>query len=112
MFLLPCFHRFFTLFENYLLKNLNNLHILYMKARGSMGEHERCESLREGLDGSSVFLSAKTLNVNLFCGRLHWFNANNLISVQADAFRHSKCRLPHTCREESLTKNVRLGGVA
>ena len=83
-----------------------------MKARGSMGEYERLrKSFREGLDSSSVFLLAKTLNLNLSYVSLHWFDANNFISVRADAFRHSKCRLPHT-REESLTKNVGLGGVA
>lgn len=83
-----------------------------MEARGSMGEYEKLrESLREGSDSSSVFLSAKALNLNFSYGILHWFDANNFISIQADAFRHSKCRLPHT-REESLTINVGLGGVA
>jgi hypothetical protein len=77
-----------------------------------MGEHERIgKSLFEGLAGKSVFLSAKTLNVDLLGESLHWFGANKLICVQVDAFRHSKCRLPPT-REEYLTENVGFGGVA
>jgi len=76
-----------------------------------MGEYEKLrKSFREGLGSSSVFLSVNTLNLSFSYGSLHWFDANNFISIQADAFRHSKCRLPHT-REESLTKKVGLGGV-
>ncbi len=77
-----------------------------------MGEHERRgKSLFEGLVGKSVFLLAKTLNVALPDACLHWFGANSLISVQADAFRRSKYSVLYT-REESYTENVRPGGVA
>jgi hypothetical protein len=77
-----------------------------------MGEHERNGKFPfEGLTSGSGFLSSKTLNVNLQEPCLHWFGANNLIFVQVDAFRHSKCSVPYTY-EESYTENVRPGGVA
>lgn len=76
-----------------------------------MGDERTGKLLIEGLALESVFASANTLNVNSAFDYLHIFNANKLICVQVNAFRQSKCRLPRT-RWESLTKNVKPGGVA
>jgi hypothetical protein len=82
-----------------------------MKARGSMGDERTGKLLVKGLAVGNVFSAAKTLNVSGKLDCLHCFGANKLICVQVDAFRQSKCRVPHT-RWESLTENVGPKGVA
>jgi hypothetical protein len=76
-----------------------------------MGEFKRRgKSLTESLADKTVFSAVKTLNISLQNVCLHCFGTNNLISVQADAFRHSKYSVPYTF-EESYTVNVMNGGV-
>lgn len=105
------FQLFAGLSRELLLENLNILHILYMKARGSMGDERTGKPLVEGLAVENVFSAANTLNVNGKFDCLHCFNANKLICVQVVALRQSKCRISHTIWE-SLTQNIRPGGVA
>jgi hypothetical protein len=77
-----------------------------------MGEHERIrKSIAGGLIEDSGFLSAKTLNFVSQYACLHISGVDNLIYVQADAFRHNKCRISST-REESLIKTVKNNGEA
>jgi hypothetical protein len=70
-----------------------------------MGEHERIrKSVGKDLAVTGYcFVSANMLNAYSDNAYLHSFNANSLKYVQADAFRHNKCRFSST-REESLGK--------
>ena len=68
-----------------------------------MGEHER---IRKSIDydlavTGCCFVPANMLDVYSKNAYLHSFDADSLKYVQADAFRHNKCRFSST-RKEAL----------
>ena len=78
-----------------------------------MGEHERIrKSIDDDLAGTGCcFLAANMLNIYSQTAYLHSFNADSLKYVQADAFRHNKCRISST-REEALAITIKPQGEA